>query len=153
MFGLMVMLLLLILGMGFLGKQADAYRSATQAVAGQVAMECAMAGLEDARVKLMNDGNFPPSGDENQQQFTYTEVLKGLDGTDLGTYTVTVDSRWMDPPVEIYKVDVVGRAGPPDAPPTLARRVSVEFDLAEVRGGSPNPNQGRFINFWDHGGL
>lgn len=155
-FGLLVMVLLLILGLAFLGKQADVYRSATQAAAANVAMECAMAGLEDARVKLMNDLHFPPPGDERQQQFAYSEILFDLDGTTaVGAYTVVIDSRWLDPPIEILTIEVTGLAGDPDQPPVSKRRISVEMDLAETErsGSAPNPNLGRFINFQDHGGL
>ncbi len=152
-FGLLVLVVLLILGLGFLGKQADAYRSATQAAASSVALECAMAGLEDARVKLMKDLRFPPPGDVEQLQFAYTEVLNDLDGTPVGAYTVTIDSRWADPPAEILVVEVEGSAGDPSQPGQAFRTLRVEWDLAPQRGGGPNPNLGRFINFQDLGGL
>jgi Tfp pilus assembly protein PilX len=153
-FGLLVMVLLLILGLGFLGKQADAYRSATQAAAASVAMECAMAGLEDARVKLTKDLQFPPPGDVEQLRFAYTEILNELDGaTPIGSYTVTVDSHWAPPPVEILVIEVVGVAGDPADEASARRRLTVEYDLAERRSGSANPNLGRFINFQDHGSL
>jgi hypothetical protein len=155
-FGLLVMVLLLILGLAFLGKQADAYRSATQAAAANVAMECAMAGLEDVRVKLMNDVNFPPPGDDKQLQFAYSEVLLDVDTpAEVGSYSVVIDSRWQDPPVQILKVEVTGFAGDPDRPSVSRRRISAEWDMAEIErnGSAPNPNVGRFINFQDHGGL
>lgn len=159
-FGLMVMVLLLVMGLGFLGKQADAYRSAAFAEASSQALEVAMAGLEDARVKLMKDFNFPPPGETDQPQYSYTEVLRDPDGRAVGSYTVTVDSQWKGPPSSILKIDVWGYWGDPDNPPISRRRVTAEWDAAEfVRGtedtSNPpiNPHVGQLMHFQDHGGL
>lgn len=154
--------LLFTLGLGFLGMQADAYRAATQVSAANEAMECAMAGLEDVRVKLMMDSDFPPPGDDGQMQFGYAEVLHDLDGTTaVGSYSVLIDRTWEAPPFEILRVQVIGLAGDPaSSKGARSRRIlSVEVDMAETLRNSgsgpdlPNPNVGRFINFRDHGSL
>lgn len=155
-FGLLVLILLFTLGLGFLGKQVDTYRAAEQAANSTLAYECAWAGLEEARVKIMKDRNFPPVGDEEQLVFAYSEVLMDLaETTPVGSYRVLVDSRWLEPPFEILRLEVVGSAGDPTDPATARRKLSVEVDMAENNRSGPgaNPNLGRFMNFQDYGGL
>jgi hypothetical protein len=155
-FALLVLVLLFTLGLGFVGKQADTYRAASKTVDAAVAMECAMAGLEDARVKLMKNLRFPPPGDDDQVIFSYTEILFDLDETTpIGSYTVTIDRRWEADPYEILVVEVVALAGDPAEPPRARRRLSVEVDLSPTNRGflGPAANRGRFMNFQDHGSL
>jgi hypothetical protein len=56
----------------------------------------AWAGLEDARVKLMNSRGFPPTSSFGSTSFSYSDVL--LDGTSapVGTYLVEVDLRYQN---------------------------------------------------------
>ncbi len=159
-FGLLVMVLLLVMGLGFLGKQADTYRASAQTAAASQALEVAMAGLEDARVKLMKDFKFPPPGEVDQPQYCYTEILRDPGGQAVGSYTVTIDSRWKGPPSSILKIEVWGYWGDPDNPPISSRRVTAEWEEAEFLRGTeslatpvPNPEVGRLMHFQDHGGL
>lgn len=159
-FGLMIMVLLLVAGLGFLGKQADRYRAATAAEASSQALEVAMAGLEDARVKLMKDFKFPPPGEEDLPQYSYTEILHDPSGQAVGSYMVTIDTRWKASPSSLFKIEVWGYWGDPANQPISRRRLTAEWDYAEfIRGTEEdlkptiNPHAGQLMHFQDHGGL
>lgn len=159
-FGLMIMVLLLVAGLGFLGKQADRYRAAAATEASSQALEVAMAGLEDARVKLMKDSKFPPPGEEDLPLYSYTEILHDPSGLAVGSYMVTIDTSWKGQPSHLFKIEVWGYWGNPANPPLSRRRVTAEWDKAEfVRGTEDddnppiNPHAGQLMHFQDHGGL
>lgn len=53
----------------------------------------AWAGLEDARVKLMNSREFPPTTTFGATSFSYSQALNNTSGAEIGTYLVEVDLR------------------------------------------------------------
>lgn len=57
------------------------------------AEEIAWAGLEDARVKLMNSRDFPPTSAFASTTFTYSEQVLDAAAQPVGTYLVEVDLR------------------------------------------------------------
>lgn len=151
---LLFVIVLLLLGMGFLGSQADRYKAARRAAQSAQARALALAGLEDARAKLENDLNFPPppSGPD-QNEFSYSERLDFPDGTP-GSYSVLINSTWQDEPYRVLVVTSTGSVGPPDIP--LAQyTLRAELDLSEfVRGTSnPNPSFFRYTHIEDKSSL
>ncbi len=148
-------LVLLILGLGFLGKRSAQYAGSRYGVETAQARGLALAGLEDARARLSKDLRFPPPGAVDQMSFTYTEILYDLDATTaVGSCTVTVLSTHAPAPYRVLQVISIGSVGPPDAP-TARRRITAELDVSPtVRGGvAPNPSYFQWINWTDDGSF
>lgn len=155
---LVLISLVFVLGIVFLAYRATQYKAARQSTLAVQARQLAWVGLEQTRVKLMKDLNFPLSGDEDQLLFGLTENVYSLDGSDLvGSYRVVVDSTYSQEPYFLIRLTVTGLVGPPDRP--LARRtLSAELDMATVARtpigtSNPNPNLFQFVNFTDEGGY
>lgn len=109
---------MLMIGMGLVGSEASRYRAAMRTSESVQARQLALAGLEDARIKMELDVNFPPppetgpvtgagsgSGsvyaagpDATQPLFTYSEgvTIPGLKPVN-GSYMVTIDSSNCSP--------------------------------------------------------
>ena len=109
----------------------------------------AEAGLEDARVKLDKDVNFPPPGDVDQTLFTYTEEVRDYSNKIVGYYTVTVDSRWKvpkNPPdptaPSVVLVTSVGSLGTDPLKPEASFALRMELDVDDdYEQGPPEPYQ------------
>lgn len=146
---LMLSLIMLLLGLGFLNKRASQYRGAYQTTYSVMALQLARAGLEDARVKLDKCRDFPPQTGQDQKTFSYTEVLV----PDRESYTVTLDLSLRDEPFFIVRVTSTGVSGAVEQP--RARRVlTAELDFApNLRSDSslPNPDYFQFVHFQDLG--
>ena len=109
------------------------------------ARELAWAGLESVRVKLLNDSNFPPSVLKNNQDFfSYTEEVVGMDGDKIGLYQLHLDRRWVDPPYEMLRVVCIGEVGSDSNP--VRHKLTCEFLM------SPG-NRGDLVNLLDVGEL
>ncbi len=136
---LLFVIMLLLLGMGFLGSQAARHRASKRSAEMAQARALALAGLEDARAKLENDLRFPPppSG-PSQNEFSYSEKLPLPDGTD-GTYSVLIDRSYEGAPWEVLEVTSTGSIGPPETP-TAQYSFKAELDVATFVRGTANPN-------------
>lgn len=107
---------LLVLGLGYLSRVPAHYRSANSFALAEQARALAVAGLEDCRLKLLKDEPaFPPASQE-LQVFTYVDDVKDTAGAVVGSYSVTIDSRWRTPPWDVLRISSEGTLGPPDAP-------------------------------------
>lgn len=153
---LLLSLLFLVLGMGFLTQRVTQYRGAFRVAEATQALACARAGLEDVRTKLNLDFAFPPPAADDQPIFSYTELLTDLGSTTpVGSYTVTVDSTYRTAPFGVLRITVVGSAGDPQQP--LARRkLYAELDVMTVLRDdpyTPNPDLFEFIQVVDLGSL
>lgn len=148
---LMLSLILLLLGLGFLNQRVSQYRGAYQSTYSILALQLAKAGLEDARVKLDKDQQFPPQSGLDQKSFAYTEVLL----PDEESYTVTLDLSLQDAPFSIIRITSIGTSGPMKDP--RARRVlTAELDIApNLRSDSTqvNPDYFQFVQWQDLGSL
>lgn len=144
---------LMVLGMALLGKQTYHLRAATRASDAEAALELALAGLEEVRVKLDKDLRFPALRGTDQFTFSYREEVFDVDGgPSVGFYGVRIDRRWEEEPYAVWLIRVEGILGSLDNP--RARRVlQATFDRAETRQGNPNPNYFDFIDITDHGSL
>ncbi len=153
---LLLSLLFLVLGMGFLTQRVTQYRGAFRAAEAVQALACARAGLEDVRTKLNLDYAFPPPAADDQPVFSYSEVIQDFGGGPIvGSYTVTIDSTYRQAPFGLLKITVVGSAGDPQQP--LARRkLYGELDVLPVLRTDPalpNPDFFEFVQLVDRGGL
>lgn len=148
---LMLSLVFLLLGMGFLNRRASQYQGAYQTTYAITALQLARAGLEDARVKLDKCSDFPPSSGVDQKLFSYTEVSV----PDEESYTVTVDLSLRGKPFCLVRITSVGTAGEMTRP-RARRTLRAEVDLsATLRSDSAvaNPDFYQFVNFQDLGSL
>lgn len=142
---LLLLALLLLLGMSMLHKSAAVVAEAELTIDAAEARQLAMAGLADAQGKLWRDLEFPPQAAASDSLFSYTEEVHDLDGvTLLGSYTVTIDGRYLDL-FQIYRVRSEGIL----VDGTKRYLVEAELDAAaEVRGTSnPNPNFWKWV-YW-----
>ncbi|MHC9539749.1 MAG: hypothetical protein AB9903_09515 [Vulcanimicrobiota bacterium] len=153
---LLLSLVLLILGMAFLTVKSMRYKGSAMAGAYAQVSAIAEAGIEDARIKIAKDPEFPPPGDKDQNVFCYSESVLDIDGTTLiGTYTVTIDSSMNYPPYLVIRITSTGLAGPLEEP-YAKKTIETELDMSEKLRDNPaavNPNFFRFINWKESGSL
>ncbi|MFA5504440.1 MAG: hypothetical protein WC314_15345 [Vulcanimicrobiota bacterium] len=157
---LLIVILLLVLGLSFLGKRAAQYQRVGGALEAAQSRVLAQAGIQDALAKIERDISFPQISID-QEFMSYTEeVLKG--STRLGTYTVTIDGRYRLAPYFILIVTSVGESGSDAQSATTRRAFRAEIDISvneredHALDGDlddPNPYYRKVINFYDLGGL
>jgi len=149
------------MGMAMLEMRATQARCSVLMKNGIIARQLAVAGMEDARVKLCKDMNFPPRGSIGDFVFSYSEKLQYPgDTAPIGEYEVTVDisrnepanSADYDQKIRVCSIGLVRD----DAGEIIARRsITAYLDTARLeRGGTAaNPYLYQFIDWQDHGGL
>ncbi len=152
----LVTALMLVMGLAFLGKRALQYQTTERSLAAAQARALAQAGLEDVRVKLLKDYQFPPRNGDEQTLFVYTEPLTELGSArPLGHYTVAIDRTFSREPYGILRITVTGHLGPKDDP--VARsQIYAEYDVAKKDHTNPsvdNPNLYEFILWRELTGL
>lgn len=141
---LLMSLCILALALGLFEQSKELYRGASDLTAGERARAIAWAGLEDARLKLAMDPDFPPRLAVDQNRFSYGEPFDELDGSPLGFYQVELDTTWSQTH-RVMRVGSVGLLGSLDNP--LARvRLTADLDLEEARS-----TRFRWIHFQDGG--
>ena len=148
---LMLSLIMLLLGLGFLNKRARQYRGAYQTTYSVMALQLAKAGLEEARVKLEKCSTFPPQSGLDQKAFSYTEILI----PDQDSYTVTIDLALREKPFCIVRIHSVGTSGPINQP-RARRSLKAELDFSpNLRSDSAtaNPDYFQIVHFQDLGSL
>lgn len=145
---LFLMGIFLIMGMGFLQQRVGQNRAAVAALNEVQARAAARAGIEDAMAKLTKDFRFPPKWDGTQKEYTYSELLKDVDGEVVGGYTLSIDSRYDAGQYWLYRITSQGIAGPP-ASPSARCTLHTELDVSTIErplGGGwfppqlPNPH-------------
>jgi hypothetical protein len=154
-FALLLSTLLLILGAGFIAQRGLEYGSVSELQDRAQARELAMAGMEDARVKLEKDPFFPPVGGFGQSTFTYSEDIMDPDDAArmIGIFTVSVDLSRKEEPYRIVRIQAIGQVvdrRAPDSPPRSTYRIYAEVDVASFeRGGAPNVPNPRLFQYID----
>lgn len=146
---LLVAVILLLVGMGLVGSQSSRYEAAKQFSYTAQARQLALAGLEDARVKLEMDLNFPPEPGPGQEAFSYSEQLYP-GPPNVGTYSVVVDMTYsLDPNSAYIVVTSVGTLGPPIKPISQYRfRAEIDNRLSPARPpASSGINPNRFFRY------
>lgn len=148
--------LVFVMGIGFLGNGSSRYNAATQARTSTQAHHLAMAGIEDARVKIQKDPQFPPSveADTSNQQvvYTYNEVVTDFSGTTLGSYLVTIDQTYQGDPHWILRVTSRGKVGPLPNQPAGESVIHADFDIHPITPGTAHPRDANFVrivNWWE----
>jgi hypothetical protein len=121
---------LFILLAGFLSKKVSERKSVQLELQTLQARELAKSGLETVRVRLRNDGNFPPSQpDINREPFSFNEVVLDIDQlSPVGSYTAELDQRWIEPPYAMLRVRVTGQVGTDSNP--VRHRLTADFSMS-----------------------
>jgi hypothetical protein len=141
---LLMITVLLIAGLGFLGRRSSQHSSAELTRLSVQARALAWVGLEQTMAKLEKDYDFPPRRALDQQEFAWTETVFDIDGTTvIGTYTARIDLRYVEPPYSILRIEATGLLGAADSPQAL-RTLVAEVDLEGDR--STNPRYYKIIN-------
>jgi Tfp pilus assembly protein PilX len=140
---LLFCIVLLLLGMGFMESQASRYKSVVYSGQGSQARALAMAGLEDARVKIQNDATFPPQftgsadplngysfASESQLVFSYMETYT-LSSNVKGSYSVVINATYSSDayPYQVYQIDSIGILGN-TTEPTAVYHMQAEMDTS-----------------------
>ncbi len=123
---LLVLGVALVAGMGLMTSQVSNYRGVKAVEDAAQALSLAQAGLEDARLKLERDLDFPPKGDPGQTLFTYSEdVLIGAQR--VGSYRISIDTALQSTDYDMIRVTSTGLVGPGEGP-TAQRTLRIDLD-------------------------
>jgi hypothetical protein len=140
---LLISVVLLLIGIGFLGQRASQYEAAHERLYQAQAGALAQAGLADALGKLALDIDFPPLQSDVQEAFTYGDEMRDSSGALVGTFLVTVNRKYDGQPYQVIQITSRGSLGDPKQPRATASRTA-EIDVAESLRGSdpaqPNPD-------------
>jgi hypothetical protein len=141
--GMMLILVLLlaailfVLCSAYLTKQTSDQKVAQYAMQNMQAREIAYSALETVRVRLLNDGNFPPSNLDpaTQNIYTFTEPVMNFAGTsEIGRYQVYCDLRWAQSPWVELRVVVVAQVDTTQSNP-VRYKMTGEFYLSPGQRG------------------
>lgn len=133
---LLICLILLLLGMGFVGSQSDRYRGMKRAGETAKARGLAVAGLEDARLKIQNDLLFPPPMAVGQTTFSYGESMTIGDPPQsiAGTYALIIETAYRtDPNYEVILITSTGSVGDVNNP---VAQYQIKAELSMKAGAS-----------------
>ena len=141
---LMLSVLFLVIGIGFISSKAALYKGVGQSDLEAQAQALAEAGMEDARVKLDKDPDFPPPGGLDQFVFSYSENLLDTSGNLIGFYEIQIDSTHRVYPYSVVKIRSIGRVGERGRP-SAQHTIEAELDITAVsRSDSSLPNPRNF---------
>ena len=128
---LLTLVLLLVLGMGYLTQQMYRYRSAGQVRLRLEAEQLAHLGWCETELKLRKDSNFPPAADPDQSDFGFSESVLNADGKRRGFYHLHIDRRFALRE-QLLIIRCQGEVCPAGQEQGLARyTLKVEWDLAQ----------------------
>ncbi len=158
---LLLIMVLFLMGMTMLGIKSTQAKSAVMTRYSIIAREIAIAGIEDARVKLTKDIDFPPGECAYGAPFSYCETLQYCDTeAPVGEYLVNVDFQKNDPTQyssfdNTIKVTSVGTARGPNNSIMARYRISALLDTRKKNrfGAGANPRRYKYIEWQDHGSL
>lgn len=130
---LLISMVLLLVGLGFLGQRRGQYQAAREAINRCRVEAVAEAGLQDALGKLAKDYTFPPLHSADQSDFVYSETLKNSAGESVGAYSVTVTVRYRRQPYNVVRVTSRGYLGSAQRPiATCLKTAEIDVDPSRV---------------------
>ena len=140
---LLLFSIMLALGLGLMSSQSARMKAARAQTASLQAKALALSAWADVRTKLGKDLFFPPRL-EGQGLFSYGEDIYDAEGELYGSYSVMIDTRYLDfqrgagnvitsnslsnVPLGYYLITCVGKVGPRGAPPEAERTMYFEVD-------------------------
>jgi hypothetical protein len=125
---LLVVSILFLSGLGFLSQRRAQYEAARNAGLSSAARAIAEAGLEDAKIKLQMDWDYPSLAGEGQPSSSYIEMLEDSSGTVVGSYEVSVGLQAYREPFLVLVIRSTGRVGDM-ADPEAVRTLEMEVDM------------------------
>jgi hypothetical protein len=135
---LMVAVIIFVAGIALVFQFRSDYQQRIQSSQWAQAKAFAQAGLEDFRVKLERDFNFPPRSDVEQTIFEYREQI-----APEGGFQVRSDVSLRRDPWQLVLVRSRGYFGSVESP-TLIVALEGEFDVSPVVRGSTTLNPQAF---------
>ncbi len=158
---LILLIILFTMGMTILGMKSTQAKSSLMMTHSAMTKYIAEAGMEDARVKLLKDVDFPPKAEINDHLFSYSEELRYPgDSKSIGQYTVTIDTSKNDPSDSTQHdqtITVISEGVMRDSNGNIIARhkISAILDTSPaIRGGTAdNPYIYRYIDRRDYGNL
>ena len=138
---LLIAIVIFVAGIALVFQFRSDYQQRFQSAQWVQVLALAQAGLEDFRVKLERDPNFPPLSDVEQTVFEYTEQI-----APEGGFQVSSDTSLRRNPWQLVLVRSRGYLGTSNSP-TLVVALEGEFDVSAVQRGttSPNPKAFQFL--------
>jgi hypothetical protein len=157
---LILLMVLFIMGMTLLGIKSTQAKSAMLMKYAVVARYIAEAGMEDARIKLIKDLDFPPRSSGSEHLFTYEEELQYPGDSVIGEFVVTIDTSRNDPALSsLYDstilVTSMGIVKDERGNTRARHRIKATMDTSPVNryGPGANPCRYKFVEWQDHGYL
>lgn len=142
-----------VMALAFLGEGQLNYRTSLTVTRELQARWLAHSGIEDARLKLQKDPDFPPPMGDEGTHYSYAEQVTDLDGKLVGSYEVTVDQSYALAPYYLVVLECSGRLARYD----VHTRIRAELDVSPTDrrpafAADPNPNYYQIVN-WNEEGL
>lgn len=158
---LLLLVLMFTMGMTILGMKVTQAKSSVMMKQALVARQVALSGIEDARLKLLKDIDFPPRGGYDDTIYSYSECLQFPgDSEPVGEYTVTVDSSCNEPENSTrYDRKVIvtsfGVIRDRNGNVTARHKITAIVDTSEIKrtGSGENPYLYRIIDLRDCGNI
>ncbi|MGV8119039.1 MAG: hypothetical protein AB2L14_04660 [Candidatus Xenobiia bacterium LiM19] len=158
---LLLLVLMFIMGMTILGMKATQAKSSVLMKQALAVKQVALSGIEDARLKLLKDIDFPPRGGTDDTLYSYSEILQFPgDSEPVGEYTVTVDSSCNEPekPSRYDRKVIITSVGvirDPSGNVTAQHKITAILDTSETSrsGLGDNPYLYRVIDLRDCGNI
>ena len=140
-----------VLALAFLGAGPLNYRTAMTVTREQQVHWLAVSGIEDARIKIQRDSDFPPPMGEEGLYFSYSEQVTELGTTTpLGSYEVTVDKSHSKAPYFLVIISSTGRLDRQGEEMKNTIRAEIDISPTDRRSGhedEDNPNFYKIVNW------
>lgn len=128
--------LFLIMVLGYMSRAPLQRLAAFQTVYQIQARQIALAGMEEARIRIVGDIHLVPSTTTLQR-----DVKDPNSGAIIGSYLVTLDYSWSHAPWQVVQLESEGFLGPSLAPTArYVLRASIDLDPNNRSGPGANPN-------------
>lgn len=158
---LILLMALFVMGMTILGMKSTQAKNSRMMMHSVISKYVAESGMEDARIKLQKDLDFPPIDGRQTTSFTYNEPLSFPgDNNSVGSYTVTVDVSRCNPDDPNYdQTIIINSKG--EIKDGFGKVVSthlitgiLDASITDRNGnGSLNPFLYQYIDWQDHGNI
>lgn len=135
---LLLLSLFFLLAIGLLSRQPWLRQASNSVLLESQARALALAGLDDARSKLIRDYQFPQRRDLEQRYLVYREPILDLDGNLVGSFRISIDHLYAGYPYLCYRLSSWGLWGE-EARPRATYRIDAVFDLSSERRATGVP--------------
>lgn len=145
---LLLLSLFFLLCLGLLSRQPWLRQASNSALLESQARALALAGLDDARSKLIRDYQFPQRRDLEQRYLVYQEPVTDLSDRPVGSFRVSIDHLYAAYPYLCYRISSWGLLGK-----EASYRIDAVFDLSPQRRATGVPLRTWEWMEWNEGAL